>query len=180
MELITRKTAREIGSKTYFTGKPCKHGHISLKRTDSCCCVECGIATTAEWSKKSWEENYDDNLMRSRTYAKNMRANNPVSTLLSAARRRAKISGLEFNITHKDVQIPLYCPVIGIPLITNTKRQNANSPSIDRIDNTKGYIKGNVRVISWRINHRKSDMTIYEILALAEYINREVLLINPQ
>lgn len=174
MELMTRQHAISIGSMTYFNGKPCKHGHISLRRTASAGCVECGIKATSKWSKKSWAENYDDNLIRARIYSKTMRTNNPVSLLLAAAKRRAKLNGLEFNITHEDIQIPQFCPVIGIPLITNAKRQNDNSPSVDRIDNTKGYVKGNVRVISWRINQRKSDMTISEILALADYINREV------
>lgn len=29
------------GNKTYYTGRPCKHGHVSSRRTDNGECVEC-------------------------------------------------------------------------------------------------------------------------------------------
>ena len=41
MELITRKEALKIGSNRYFTGKPCKKGHLSYKRVHNRDCVEC-------------------------------------------------------------------------------------------------------------------------------------------
>ena len=44
------------------------------------------------------------------------------------------------------------------------------SPSLDRIDNSKGYIKGNVAVISNKANKYKSDMTIENIEKLASYV----------
>lgn len=36
----TRKEAKEQGAKYYFTGKPCKHGHVALRVTKGAC-VEC-------------------------------------------------------------------------------------------------------------------------------------------
>jgi hypothetical protein len=39
--LITRKEARQIGQTTYFTGQPCKRGHIAAKWTSSAQCVVC-------------------------------------------------------------------------------------------------------------------------------------------
>ncbi len=36
----TRKTAKSIGATHYYTGKPCKHGHIALRKTKGAC-VEC-------------------------------------------------------------------------------------------------------------------------------------------
>lgn len=41
MEIITRKEAKEQGLKRYFTGKPCKHGHVSERRTITGYCEEC-------------------------------------------------------------------------------------------------------------------------------------------
>lgn len=38
-ELVSRKTALELGLKFYFTGKPCKHGHIAERWTDGHCVV---------------------------------------------------------------------------------------------------------------------------------------------
>lgn len=39
--IVTRKFAQAQGLKTYFTGKPCKRGHLAERRTDSCACCEC-------------------------------------------------------------------------------------------------------------------------------------------
>lgn len=41
MKKITRKEARENGSKVYFTGKLCKHNHLSERRVDNLNCIEC-------------------------------------------------------------------------------------------------------------------------------------------
>ena len=88
---------------------------------------------------------------------------------LNSARHRAKKRGMEFNITVDDIIIPQVCPVLGIKLQVNNgvaTRKNGDSPSLDRINNALGYIKGNVRVISARANHLKSDATIEEIRAV--------------
>lgn len=44
-----------------------------------------------------------------------------------------------------------------------------DSPTLDRLDNTKGYVRGNVIVVSYRANRLKSDATIYELRRLAEF-----------
>lgn len=41
MEIITRAEARARGLKRYFTGRPCKHGHISQRWTIDMSCVGC-------------------------------------------------------------------------------------------------------------------------------------------
>jgi 5-methylcytosine-specific restriction endonuclease McrA len=43
----TREEAKETGSKYYFTGQPCKHGHIAARKTKGAC-VEC---LKVEWAK---------------------------------------------------------------------------------------------------------------------------------
>ncbi len=42
------------------------------------------------------------------------------------------------------------------------------SPSLDRIDSTKGYTKGNIWVISNRANTLKNDATLSELKLLVE------------
>lgn len=80
--------------------------------------------------------------------------------LFNAAKSRAAANGREFNIELSDICIPDQCPVLGIPMAR---------PSIDRIDNNKGYVKGNVRVISYRANVLKNNATVEEIrLVLAD------------
>ena len=46
MEVITRKQAQEQGLTHYFTGKPCKHGHIAKRLVTSKSCVVCNCANT--------------------------------------------------------------------------------------------------------------------------------------
>ena len=86
------------------------------------------------------------------------------------ASKRCKKSGLEFNIEPQDIpNIPDICPILNIKI---EKNKNAgpldSSPSLDRIDSTKGYIKGNIRVISNRANRIKSDSTFEEIKLIYE------------
>lgn len=95
--------------------------------------------------------------------------------IYDAAKARAKRRGLPFDIELSDVQIPTHCPVLGIPLrsvvgcgMGSIKARN-NSPSIDRIDNNKGYVKGNTIIISMRANNLKSDGTLEEIFAIADF-----------
>lgn len=96
--------------------------------------------------------------------------------LLNAAKNHAKEKGLPCTITIDDIVIPTHCPVLGMPLIPKVRkgRQNrhqiADSPTIDRVDNTKGYIPGNVCVISGRANHLKSNATVKEVEAILRYI----------
>jgi adenylate kinase family enzyme len=55
MEIIIRQQAKEQGLARYFTGKPCKHGHISEKTVSGSNCVECYNSAywgTRERSKK--------------------------------------------------------------------------------------------------------------------------------
>lgn len=88
-------------------------------------------------------------------------------------RARAKERGLEFDLTWKDLVPPDECPVLGITLTIGGGRSyksQETSPSVDRIDNTKGYVKSNVRVISKRANSIKSDANIEEIERILAYM----------
>lgn len=80
--------------------------------------------------------------------------------------------GIEFNITAEDVpDFPSHCPVLGIPLLFIQRDKGGwydDNPSIDRIDPTKGYIKGNIRVISNRANRLKCNATLEELEKVVE------------
>lgn len=47
--VISRQEALDQGLPTYFTGKPCKHGHVAERRTANKTCVECARATIRKW-----------------------------------------------------------------------------------------------------------------------------------
>jgi hypothetical protein len=90
---------------------------------------------------------------------------------VQAAKHRAKKRGLEFNLTYDDIIVPEFCPVLGLKLSVNVgeKKIKDTSPTIDRIDSTKGYICGNVVVVSWRVNRIKNNATIEELRKIADY-----------
>lgn len=88
-----------------------------------------------------------------------------LTRLLELARDRAKKRGFEFSISAEDFIPTQFCPLLGIPFDFSKRGKGAadNSPTIDRIDSSKGYVPGNVWVISHRANRMKSDATIQEL-----------------
>lgn len=89
--------------------------------------------------------------------------------MLTRIRQRAKDRGLEFNLCLEDIVIPPTCPVLGIQLQIGEGIATDNSPELDRIDNSKGYVKGNVIVVSRRANRIKNDATADELMKIAKF-----------
>ncbi len=86
------------------------------------------------------------------------------------ARNRAKAKGIEFSISIADIVVPSICPILGIPLEVATVHVRDGSPSIDRIDPSKGYVLGNIQVISHKANTMKSNGTLREWRLLLAYM----------
>lgn len=105
------------------------------------------------------------------------RARNPKYMLRKSAERRAKLSGVVFNLSLDDIpDIPEVCPIALIPLHhRNDGKQGPcdNSPSLDRVDPSQGYIKDNIRVISHKGNRWKSDMTLEDLERLVLYMKSQ-------
>lgn len=96
---------------------------------------------------------------------------NPVWSMLRRAKSRSKKEGFDFDITEQDITpLPERCPVLGVQLRISIIAQDPCAYSIDRIDNTKGYIKGNVAVMSYKANRLKNDGTAEEHEAIAAWI----------
>lgn len=89
--------------------------------------------------------------------------------MLSNSKQRAKLGNIEHTITKEDIKIPDRCPVFGFELKRERKNNWVTSPSIDRIDNTKGYTPENIVVVSRRANILKKDATIEELEMMANF-----------
>jgi hypothetical protein len=87
--------------------------------------------------------------------------------LLKRARDNSKNRDLEFDLTIEDIVIPNRCPYFDIPF--DDKRFVI---SIDRIDSSKGYVKGNIQIISRLANAMKNDSTKDELITFAKNILR--------
>ena len=146
-------------------------------------CRKCCRLIGREWYQKNKEkvkqnnrEHYLANPAKAKLYSHNWRANNPARRLIQGAAERARNKSLKFDLTQEDISIPEFCPVFGMKLIANSggKRTADCSPSIDRIDPSKGYVKGNVCVISHRANTIKNDGTIEEHQKVIDYMKSKL------
>lgn len=105
------------------------------------------------------------NLRRKKCYDQN-----PLTRMFMNSKARARNSGLEFNLEYSDLIIPDKCPILNIPFVLGAKDNYPYSPSIDRIDSTKGYIKGNVKIITLLANRMKTNATKEQCLEFAKNI----------
>lgn len=113
------------------------------------------------------------------------RSENPHMYLYHTTKSRAKRRGLTFDIDAafvKKLLEPMTCSVTGMKLCHKDHHdpkdiRKYNIPSIDRIDNTKGYTKDNIRVVSWWYNRSRSEMddgdNIKLILEIADGIREK-------
>lgn len=66
IRIVTLSEAKETGSRWYFTGKPCKHGHVAKRYILSRMCAECGVASSKRWQS----DNYETMMGKVRQYRK--------------------------------------------------------------------------------------------------------------
>ena len=107
--------------------------------------------------------------------SKRVKTNDPVRKMWYRAKSRANQKNIEFNISIEEVVIPEICPILGIKLqcYSGSPGGRHESPSLDRIDNNKGYIKGNIRVISHLANQMKSSSNEENMIQFAKWISKE-------
>jgi hypothetical protein len=115
---------------------------------------------------KNIRERRAKNPEKFRVYANTKILNNLKQYLWSLAKHRAKRRGYEFTITPNDFEIPELCPILNVPF----ERKTQYAMSLDRKDSTKGYIPGNVWVISKKANSMKTDATPEELRSFARWI----------
>lgn len=94
----------------------------------------------------------------------------PRRHLIHGARNRARSGGFPCSITIDDILIPKKCPILGIELKRGKGKVQNSSPSLDRIDVNKGYVKGNIAVISYAANRLKSNMSKQVLRKLYNYV----------
>lgn len=123
--------------------------------------------TLLEKQKKAKREKYAKDPKQDLTKQKEWKINNQEKYLLQSARARAKKYGIAFNITVEDIKIPEKCPYLEVVLVPFDKWR---CPSLDRIDPNRGYVKGNVQVISNKANTMKNCATQEELQTFAKNI----------
>lgn len=106
---------------------------------------------------------------------------NPEKYLFNKMQRRARDGGPALYLTFAEFvqeiggSIPTVCPILGIEIKIGEGRllhEMDDSPSVDRLDPSKPYQRGNIAVISLRANIVKRDGTSDEHRKIAEWMGR--------
>ena len=186
-KIISRKEAKEKSLKKYFLNIPCIHGHISERYVSSKMCITCSLIRD--------NNHYKDKSKTILTRRKNLYSldvRNYISEWnkgnskpfwkkrLGIIKSRAKKKNLDFNLTADYlVQLTLsqkflchYTKFYLVPHEGKSKKieLRLGTLSVDRIDSSKGYIKGNIRLISDLVNTIKQNMTEDEMFGLLTLI----------
>lgn len=136
---------------------------LDSKQTTIGCCKDCNNSRMRVQRIKNKSENYEYHSVREK---------------LNGARKRARESGYNFNITIEDLMpFPTHCEILGLELNYNVSGDSRpeNTASLDKVIPDLGYIKGNVKIISHKANRLKSDLDFDTIEKIKEYmiINRK-------
>jgi hypothetical protein len=92
--------------------------------------------------------------------------------MLGDARIRAKKANVPFSITEADIKYPKVCPILNLKLDTTPGSSTDTSPSLDRVVPSRGYVPGNIQIISNRANILKRDASMVELYLLGQYAKR--------
>ena len=126
------------------------------------------------------ERNANRNRAKSADYIRKMRAENP-------ARYRAKKffdgnrNDVAPNVNREYLEglfaASRWCACCGkelrLEFVAREERKfraDPDAPSIDRVNNAKGYTRANIAVICWECNFRKTDLTLDDLAMFAKYI----------
>jgi hypothetical protein len=101
-----------------------------------------------------------------------------ITKLLAHARERARKRGVVCSIAAEDIASVWpddnRCPVLGLPLARSVGKSGPGdaSPSLDRLDSSKGYVPGNITVVSALANQIKSRATAEQVKAVFEWMQK--------
>ena len=111
--------------------------------------------------------------MPTKAQIKTGKARDLANYYLVATRSRAKSKGREFDLDKEHINsiiVPV-CPVLGVDMDYYAEDWSKNNTaSIDRIDNSKGYIKGNVWFVSNLFNSMKRNATVAQMQKFAVWV----------
>ena len=93
----------------------------------------------------------------------------------SSSKKRAKKKGIPHNIDSAYILsiMPDYCPVFNIKLKYGVGGKEKYSASLDRIIPDKGYVKGNVQILSMLANLMKSNADVQELEMFCTWVRKQ-------
>lgn len=82
LQIISKNEALSLGLKKYFTGRPCRNGHVSERFCNSGRCLDCSVVNQRAWR--------DSNPEKSRESSRKWKKENPEKFLKSSMAWRSK------------------------------------------------------------------------------------------
>lgn len=186
----TRAEAKAVGAKYYFTGEPCKHGHIAPRKTKGAC-VEClkaewaqALETRAEYFKeynkseagqKAKQEYYERNKTAviaaaqarpdeaKNAYKKKYKEANPdlYKELVSLRRRRFRDATPKWLSAEQKMEIRLkYRLAIELSRATGVRHAVDHEVPLQGEDVCGLHVPWNLRVITQDENLKKSNKLV--------------------
>ena len=136
-------------------------------------CKDCRRAAVSSYEKSA------QGILTRQVYEQRIRGDlrNALQKAMQEAKRRARKQDVPFNLTieHLESLVVSHCPITEEPLdwekryVTNG-HFTKNSPSLDRIIPSLGYVPGNCAFLSHKGNTIKSNGTIEEHSRVVEYM----------
>lgn len=183
---ICSKCKKEYLLERFVKNKQCKNGYAST-------CKNCQNEYSRGWKQENRERLAP---IRRRQYAERYgviqrekerirKAQHPLRVrcqlLRGGMRDRARKLGLDFDSTFFTVAYLMqivgdkpYCECCSKRLDISFKSDgspNNDSPSMDRVVGSKGYVRGNVALLCWRCNNLKRDATSGELRQIASWMD---------
>lgn len=151
-------------------------GKISKQRVEQIL-TKAGIKNTAIWRKNREKERISK---LEKVYGKAFTDKDSrreaiyqiVRSKFRSKKYNALVGGYEWDVDFGDIEFPQCCPILGIELDYWADTRQENSVSFDRLDNSKGYVTGNVIIVSWRANRIKNDGTAEEHKKIYEFMQK--------
>lgn len=182
----TRVAAKQLGLTKYATGKPCHKGHTTYRYVASGLCAACAAERAKTRYDGGWRQDKTNRPQVNRKWNASAKAAESKARwkekdpkrawavcATGGAKSRALLRGIQFELTSQYVLsiTPDVCPVFGTPFVfTGNKVMVPESASIDRIDPSRGYVPGNVVVISVKANAIKNAYTSADIRRVADWL----------
>jgi hypothetical protein len=193
----SRKDALRLSRGRYFTGVACSRGHVVARYTASGHCTACAspeaVKRTRAWRlanpdrARSLAKEYSERpatiakrraAARTPTYREKKKLARrervkllPWIAILSQARVRSTRKKIPYELSSAWAKARWTgrCELTNEPFRYSAGRSNPYSPSIDRIDSSKGYTESNSRFILWSLNQfrgRHSDLEMFDVARL--------------
>lgn len=171
-ELLTSgKTLREVGE--HFGVSKQRIEQVVRKLLPHLTCEDYGISKRTHGRAEALLEHLKQKYNRA-TWKHATDLSKAHSAFFTRKKQNCKYGKWAWDILPTDVEYPTHCPVLGIELDWFAESRQENSPSLDRLDSNKGYIKGNVAIISWRASRIKNNGTKDEHYLIYRFLDDQL------